>query len=339
MARYGRGLICLTLTRERCEQLRLPLMVSDTDVAAPHELHGLDRGRRRRHDRHLGARSRAHDPGGGRAATRDAERPASAGPHLSADGAARRRADARRAHGGRLRSRAARGPRARRRDRRDPERRRHDGAPARSGALRAAAQAEDRHDRRPDPLPTAQKERSVERIAERTDRHASSARSAWSATRITSTARCTSRSCAARSMPNAPPLVRVHLQDTLGDVSAFATATLRRPLRDAMQRIAEQGHGVIVLLRPEESAARPDGGRGALGLRQDSAGAAAATARWISARSASARRYCARSACAACACSALRGSMHALRASASRSWNIFRQRTRLGEARMDDSNG
>ncbi|PYZ99965.1 3,4-dihydroxy-2-butanone-4-phosphate synthase [Gammaproteobacteria bacterium 2W06] len=28
MARYGRGLICLTLSRERCEQLRLPLMVS-----------------------------------------------------------------------------------------------------------------------------------------------------------------------------------------------------------------------------------------------------------------------------------------------------------------------
>ncbi|HTV97583.1 MAG TPA: bifunctional 3,4-dihydroxy-2-butanone-4-phosphate synthase/GTP cyclohydrolase II [Steroidobacteraceae bacterium] len=33
MARYGRGLICLTLTRERCRQLRLPLMVSDTDHA------------------------------------------------------------------------------------------------------------------------------------------------------------------------------------------------------------------------------------------------------------------------------------------------------------------
>ncbi|MEY2919667.1 MAG: Riboflavin biosynthesis protein ribAB : cyclohydrolase-2 cyclohydrolase, partial [Pseudomonadota bacterium] len=28
MARYGRGLICLTLTRDRCRQLRLPLMVS-----------------------------------------------------------------------------------------------------------------------------------------------------------------------------------------------------------------------------------------------------------------------------------------------------------------------
>ncbi len=32
MARYGRGLICLTLTRERCERLRLPLMVSSNDA-------------------------------------------------------------------------------------------------------------------------------------------------------------------------------------------------------------------------------------------------------------------------------------------------------------------
>jgi 3,4-dihydroxy 2-butanone 4-phosphate synthase / GTP cyclohydrolase II len=34
MAKYGRGLICLTLTKERCERLRLPLMVSDNQ--APH---------------------------------------------------------------------------------------------------------------------------------------------------------------------------------------------------------------------------------------------------------------------------------------------------------------
>ena len=32
MARYGRGLICLTLTPERCHQLRLPLMVSDSNA-------------------------------------------------------------------------------------------------------------------------------------------------------------------------------------------------------------------------------------------------------------------------------------------------------------------
>ena len=31
MAKYGRGLICMTLTRERCKQLNLPLMVSDTN--------------------------------------------------------------------------------------------------------------------------------------------------------------------------------------------------------------------------------------------------------------------------------------------------------------------
>lgn len=33
MARFGRGLICLTLTRERCKQLNLPLMVGRTDSA------------------------------------------------------------------------------------------------------------------------------------------------------------------------------------------------------------------------------------------------------------------------------------------------------------------
>jgi 3,4-dihydroxy 2-butanone 4-phosphate synthase / GTP cyclohydrolase II len=32
MATHGRGLICLTLSRERCAQLRLPLMVTDTDA-------------------------------------------------------------------------------------------------------------------------------------------------------------------------------------------------------------------------------------------------------------------------------------------------------------------
>ncbi len=32
MARYGRGLICLTLTREKCRQLQLPLMVSNNHL-------------------------------------------------------------------------------------------------------------------------------------------------------------------------------------------------------------------------------------------------------------------------------------------------------------------
>jgi len=33
MARFGRGLICLTLTEQHCKQLRLPLMVSDNQAA------------------------------------------------------------------------------------------------------------------------------------------------------------------------------------------------------------------------------------------------------------------------------------------------------------------
>ena len=108
MAKYGRGLICLTLTRDALRAAAPAVDGQQYRRSADHEFHDLDRGGRRRDDGHLGARSRAHDSGGGRA-ERAAERSASAGPHLSADGAARRRADARRAYGSRLRPRAARG--------------------------------------------------------------------------------------------------------------------------------------------------------------------------------------------------------------------------------------
>ena len=33
MATHGRGLICLTLTKERCQQLRLPLMVNQNQMS------------------------------------------------------------------------------------------------------------------------------------------------------------------------------------------------------------------------------------------------------------------------------------------------------------------
>jgi 3,4-dihydroxy 2-butanone 4-phosphate synthase / GTP cyclohydrolase II len=45
MAKYGRGLICLTLTRERCQQLRLPLMVNDNKTAIYHQFYRIDRSR------------------------------------------------------------------------------------------------------------------------------------------------------------------------------------------------------------------------------------------------------------------------------------------------------
>jgi riboflavin synthase len=54
MAKYGRGLICLTLTDERCRQLGLKQMVRQPD-AARHRVHHLDRGRRGRDHRHFAA--------------------------------------------------------------------------------------------------------------------------------------------------------------------------------------------------------------------------------------------------------------------------------------------
>ncbi len=49
------------------------------------------------------------------------------------------------------------------------------------------------------------------------------------------------------------PLVRVHLQDTLGDVVGVESPSLGWPLSSAIERIAEEGVGVIVLLRDQET--------------------------------------------------------------------------------------
>src|SRR5690606_34311347 len=52
------------------------------------------------------------------------------------------------------------------------------------------------------------------------------------------------------------PLVRVHLKDTLGDVVGIRNPALGWPLRSAMRRIADEGAGVVVILRPEETPRR-----------------------------------------------------------------------------------
>ena len=76
MARYGRGLICLPMTGERLDELRIPLMVRDeqnsarfgTAFCVPIEA-------KQGHDhRHLGRRPGAHDP------RRDRPRDAARGP-------------------------------------------------------------------------------------------------------------------------------------------------------------------------------------------------------------------------------------------------------------------
>jgi 3,4-dihydroxy 2-butanone 4-phosphate synthase/GTP cyclohydrolase II len=49
-----------------------------------------------------------------------------------------------------------------------------------------------------------------------------------------------------------PPLVRVHINDTLRDVVGVRSEKLGWPLRAAMQRVAAEASGVVVILRPEE---------------------------------------------------------------------------------------
>ena len=107
MATHGRGLICLTLTPERCDELgAAPDGVAQPD-AVRDRLHGLDRGARGHRDRHLGRRSLAHDPGRGRFGLRPA-RHHPAGPRLPAARAAGRSARAHRADRGLRRPCAAR---------------------------------------------------------------------------------------------------------------------------------------------------------------------------------------------------------------------------------------
>ena len=66
MATHGRGLICLALTRDRCDELGLDLMAAKNEspfqtafTVSIEAREGITTG-------HLGARPRAHDPGGDR---------------------------------------------------------------------------------------------------------------------------------------------------------------------------------------------------------------------------------------------------------------------------------
>jgi 3,4-dihydroxy 2-butanone 4-phosphate synthase/GTP cyclohydrolase II len=49
------------------------------------------------------------------------------------------------------------------------------------------------------------------------------------------------------------PLVRVHLQDTLGDIIGVKDRSLGWPLESAIERITREDAGVIVILREQES--------------------------------------------------------------------------------------
>jgi 3,4-dihydroxy 2-butanone 4-phosphate synthase/GTP cyclohydrolase II len=164
MARFGRGLICLTLTRERCERLQLPPMVARNGTkmgtaftVSIEAAEGVTTG--------ISAADRARTVQA--AVARDAaRRPGAAGPHLPAAGGGRRRADARRPYRSRLRPRRDGGPDARLRDLRGDEGRRHHGPPAGPAAVRRRTRPEDRHHRRPDRAPQPH-ESLVEKLGSR----------------------------------------------------------------------------------------------------------------------------------------------------------------------------
>ena len=91
MARYGRGLICLSMTPERLDELEIPLMVSQNTLALRHGFLRPDRSEGPHDHRHFRRRSRGDRAGGDRSGDA-AARPGAAGPHVPAARAHRRRA-------------------------------------------------------------------------------------------------------------------------------------------------------------------------------------------------------------------------------------------------------
>ncbi len=59
-----------------------------------------------------------------------------------------------------------------------------------------------------------------------------------------------------RPKPDEPMLVRVHVQNTLHDVAQATLPSMGWPLQDALQRIATEGKGIVVILRWPESPVR-----------------------------------------------------------------------------------
>ena len=148
LARYGRGLICLSMTAERLDELQIPLMVRDntsrfeTAFCTPIEVIGSTTTGISASDRAATVLA-AIDPASRPA---DLARPG----HVSAARAARRRARARRPDGGGRGSGADRRPVPVGRHLRNHERRRHDGARAGADEVRAEARSADDHHRGPD---------------------------------------------------------------------------------------------------------------------------------------------------------------------------------------------
>jgi 3,4-dihydroxy 2-butanone 4-phosphate synthase / GTP cyclohydrolase II len=249
MARFGRGLICLTLTRARCEQLRLPLMVGDTDrrqstnfTVSIEAAEGVTTGISA-HDRARTIRAAVAPD----ARPEDLRQPGHIFPLMAQPGGVLTRAGHTEA-GCDLVRLAGFEPAAV-----IVEILNEDGTMARRDDLIAFAR---RHGLKIGTIADLikyrlAKEESVEAIAEL------DVDTAFGRFRMVCFEDHVNRSVHLALVRGVldrekPTLVRVHRQETLGDVVGISDERLGWPLRDAMRRIAAEDHGVVVILRHEE---------------------------------------------------------------------------------------
>lgn len=250
MATHGRGLICLTLSRERCAQLRLPLMVSETDnhhatnfTISIEAAEGITTG--------ISAHDRARTIQAAVSATakpEDLSQPGHIFPVMAQPGGVLTRAGHTEA-GCDLARLAGLDPSAA-----IVEILNKDGTMARRPDLEKFARA---HNIKIGTIADLiryrlEKERNVERIDEQlvTTEHGEFQMVCYDdhvnrAVHVALVKGDLSK--------NDNPLVRVHLQDTLGDVVGVQSRSLGWPLHSAIERIAKEDVGVIVLLRDRES--------------------------------------------------------------------------------------
>lgn len=250
MATHGRGLVCLTLSRERCKQLRLPLMVRDTDqhhatnfTISIEAAQGITTGISA-HDRARTIQA-AVAPG---ARPEHLSQPGHIFPVMAQPGGVLTRAGHTEA-GCDLARLAGLEPAAA-----IVEILKEDGSMARRPDLEIFAKE---HNIKIGTIADLIRyrldtERNVERIGEE------EVRTAHGDFRLYCYDDHVNRAVHVALVKGdlnsvESPLVRVHLQDTLGDVIGVASPSLGWPLSSAIERIAEEGVGVIVLLREQES--------------------------------------------------------------------------------------
>ncbi len=250
MARYGRGLICLTLSRDRCRQLRLPLMVSDTDehkstnfTVSIEAAEGITTG--------ISAYDRARTIRAAvapEATPEDLRQPGHVFPLMAQPGGVLNRAGHTEA-GCDLARLAGLEPAAA-----IVEILNEDGTMARRPQLELFARE---HGLKMGSIADLiryrlQHEESVERISDQM------VDTEFGPFRFLCYDDHVNRNVHLVLVKGDPagkqaPLIRVHVQDTLGDVLGLQSPQLGWPFRSAMQRIAKEGQGVLILLRYGES--------------------------------------------------------------------------------------